>query len=355
MRKKSRTEITIETDRTLLIRARKSLTEVWCEECREPGCMAPIEEIVALSGMSARAIYRAVKEGEVHFIETGEGLLFICLKSLAVAKNDNTLEVIKVNSPASVPFVELASRTSEQQVQDRFVCAGQQPSTDGRVTAAPREAEPPACKREWVLTEGALDRLLKCLDADRDCAGQKYENIRQKLIRYFECRACLFPEEKADETINRVARRISEGKEIWTTDPAKYFYGVARNVLREYLSAPERRFAPIGWLQSASHPYEDSLKLEGLEYDRWLMEKRLELLEECIQELSRENREMIINYYKGEKGTKIKNRRELADYLGIQPDALRARVHRTREKLEKLVRDRLDQMIPAQNVFDSGR
>ncbi len=38
----------------------------------------------------------------------------------------------------------------------------------------------------WTLTETALTRLLQCLDADPDLAGQKYEDLRQTLTRYFE-------------------------------------------------------------------------------------------------------------------------------------------------------------------------
>ena len=89
-------------------------------------------------------------------------------------------------------------------------------------------------KKDWVLTKEALDKLLACLDQNREQAASRYEIIRRKLMKYFECRGCCSPEDLADETINRVARRIYEGKEIWTSEPANYFYGVARNVLKEY-------------------------------------------------------------------------------------------------------------------------
>ncbi|HXG68777.1 MAG TPA: hypothetical protein VNO70_27010 [Blastocatellia bacterium] len=45
--------------------------------------MVTPEEAVILTGISARAIYRWVEGGRVHYTETAAGFLFICLQSLA--------------------------------------------------------------------------------------------------------------------------------------------------------------------------------------------------------------------------------------------------------------------------------
>ena len=92
----------------------------------------------------------------------------------------------------------------------------------------------PRSLKEWVLDEKAFDGLLISLSTDREKAAEIYEEIRCKLITFFEFRHCLFPQEQVDETINRVARRIVEGEIIHASDVTTYFYGVARNVLREY-------------------------------------------------------------------------------------------------------------------------
>src|SRR5918912_468429 len=89
-------------------------------------------------------------------------------------------------------------------------------------------------KTKWVLTQEAFDRLLAWLDPDQARAGQKYEEIRRSLVKFFEFRGCLTPDEQADETIDRVARRISEGVEVLTDNQFLYFYGVALRVLQEY-------------------------------------------------------------------------------------------------------------------------
>ena len=83
------------------------------------------------------------------------------------------------------------------------------------------------------LTREGLEALLAFLDPDRDRAGEKYQQIRQRLVKMFECRGLTPPEEPADETMDRVARRLAEGEHVRAGEPMAYFHGVARNVLRE--------------------------------------------------------------------------------------------------------------------------
>ena len=56
--------------------------------------------------------------------------------------------------------------------------------------------------KDWILTQESFDALLNWLDPRREEAGQKYEDIRLRLIKIFTCRGCLEPEDLADETIN---------------------------------------------------------------------------------------------------------------------------------------------------------
>src|SRR5215471_11614968 len=85
-------------------------------------------------------------------------------------------------------------------------------STDGQRHSVTR--------RKWVLTQEAFDRLLASLGEDREVAGERYVEIRKNLVRFFEWRGSAFPEDHADETINRIAKRISEGEEI--RNPGSY-------------------------------------------------------------------------------------------------------------------------------------
>lgn len=170
------------------------------------------------------------------------------------------------------------------------------------------------------LTQEAFDRLLAWLDRDRDRAGYRYEEIRSRLIKIFVCRGCAEPEELADETINRVARKIHEISDNYVGDPALYFYGVAQMVHREHLRK-KRDPLPL--------PSPSALEQE--------VERRYECLEECMERLSSISRELILAYYGEEKQAKIDRRRELAEQLGIGANALWIRAHRIRESLRECV------------------
>jgi DNA-directed RNA polymerase specialized sigma24 family protein len=68
-------------------------------------------------------------------------------------------------------------------------------------------------------------------------------------------------------------------------------------------------------------------------------ESRLDCLRNCLQTLSPDNRELILQYYQGEKGEKIENRKKLIDRLGIPVNTLRMRALRLREKLQSCVEE----------------
>jgi DNA-directed RNA polymerase specialized sigma24 family protein len=175
---------------------------------------------------------------------------------------------------------------------------------------------PGSRKSKADLTREALDRLLHWLDRDRDRAGHRYEQIRSGLIKVFLCRGAVDPEELADETINRVARKVQEIAEGYVGDPALYFYGVAKMVYLEY-----SRRKPV-----APHPPPPDATEET--------DLRYECLEQCIQTLSAKNRELILAYYEHETGAKIDRRKELADRMGITANALWIRTHRIKKDLQ---------------------
>jgi len=107
------------------------------------------------------------------------------------------------------------------------------------VTRADGE-DTPQTTRPLGLTRESFDILLAQLDPDRERAGERYEAIRRKLVRLFEWRGCAAPEDLADETINRVARRLAEGVELRSADPYGYFCGVAHLLYKEVLRRASR-------------------------------------------------------------------------------------------------------------------
>lgn len=194
-------------------------------------------------------------------------------------------------------------------------------------------------RKGWTLNQAAFDKLLAQFDSDPDRAGEKYEQIRVGIIKFFECRGSAFPHDLADETINRVARKILEGADIQEANFSAYFYGVARNVFKEHLRSPDMNFAPIDALPRRQHPAEDPVQLIERRRVQREIERQLECLEACIENLPAAARKLVISYYELEKGAKIEYRKQLAEALGLSTNSLRIRVHRLREKLERCVED----------------
>lgn len=76
------TEITIETEQVVVIKRQVYIPQSWCDGCSAFVRMVTPEQATLLTHISARAIYRQTENGELHFTETPEGLLLICLDSL---------------------------------------------------------------------------------------------------------------------------------------------------------------------------------------------------------------------------------------------------------------------------------
>src|ERR1041385_2060224 len=83
------------------------------------------------------------------------------------------------------------------------------------------------------INQEQFDRLLGWLDPDREKAGLKYESIRKRLIKVFVCRGSKTPEELADQTINRVVRKLPEIQAEYVGEAGHYFCGVGSNIFRE--------------------------------------------------------------------------------------------------------------------------
>jgi DNA-directed RNA polymerase specialized sigma24 family protein len=189
------------------------------------------------------------------------------------------------------------------------------------------DATQSAPRRKWSLTKEAFDLLLASIGETEEEAGKKYLEIRGNLTRFFEWRGCPFPEDHADETINRVAKRLAEGEEI--RNPAGYCIGVARMLLLEISKERAREHLAIGEL-STDRPREP---------DDADSEMRIDCLRSCLHKQSPDNRELIIEYYQGEKGKKIENRKKLTDRFGVPINTLRMRALRVRERLQACVEE----------------
>lgn len=176
-------------------------------------------------------------------------------------------------------------------------------------------------RRQWDLTPKAFDHFLSLLDLDRDRAGESYEALRRNLIQLFIWRGCRDPESHADETINRVIRKIDEGEEV--RDVIAYAHGVARRLLLEVFKKQEREQIGIDELPPLIAQPEEQDDETGVL-----------CLRRCLNRLPEESRQLIVLYYQGEKSAKIENRKRLAEGLSVTLGALRYRAFDLRQRLQ---------------------
>ena len=192
-------------------------------------------------------------------------------------------------------------------------------------------------KQDWTPTKDAFRQFLRWLDEGVESRGERYLEIRRRLVLYFDRKNCSIPDELADETMSRVAGKLQEQGDITDLSPAHYCYVMARFVFLEHLRRPERKQTSLEQLPHSSEAQyarsmpERDVVLEG-------KEKLLDSLERCLNQLSPEDRELILEYYRGDGGTKIEGRRRLAERLGLSANALSIRACRIRNKVEACVR-----------------
>jgi len=176
-----------------------------------------------------------------------------------------------------------------------------------------------------LMIKDDFARCLSWLNQSRDEAGKKYEDVRRKLIKIFTCQRCANAEELADVTITRVIKKVPEIADSYKGDPLLDFCGVARNV---YLEQFKQRPTPMP--MPVPDPPEEK-------------ERRYICLDECLSRLTPAERRMVLEYYHEDKAKKIELRKKMAARLGVEPNALRIKMHRIRASLRECLVDCLKQ------------
>ena len=158
--------------------------------------------------------------------------------------------------------------------------------------------------------------LLSILDADPGRAEAKYHELRRQLVRFLEWQKCHDPEDAAQEALARGFKRIAGGVDTSVTGARSYFFGIAKNLVRE------------GW-----KPRREELR-DAAEWDQTpsperhleRVEARLALIQ-YLGRLPRSERKLLVRYY-------TEDRAALCRELGVSPASLRVTVHRIRRKIE---------------------
>jgi DNA-directed RNA polymerase specialized sigma24 family protein len=187
-------------------------------------------------------------------------------------------------------------------------------------------------------TETIFREFAHWLDEGTDSDGQRYLEVRRRLELYFDRKNCVAPGELADETLNRVARKLEESGEITDVGPLQYCYIVAKYVFLETLRAEKRApfHRPLSGSNPSGLPVQSAPLLEADSAPKH-KEKIAGGLEDCLKNLSTAERELIVEYYSGHQRDEIERRAALATQLGLTANGLSSRASRVRQKLEACV------------------
>jgi DNA-directed RNA polymerase specialized sigma24 family protein len=162
--------------------------------------------------------------------------------------------------------------------------------------------------------------ITRLLDPDPERAAEKYVDLLHRLTKFFEWRRCRSAEDLAQETMVRGFVRIRAGADIFTDDPAHFFFGIAQKLLFEDHRALVRD------LRSDSI---DDLPLASTSDDVASVEARVHL-DQALERLPPAERSWLIRYHLG-------NREKLRQELRLTPEALRVKIHRCRRRLLRLL------------------
>ena len=187
-----------------------------------------------------------------------------------------------------------------------------------------------------------FDALLFALDEDRDRAGLRYEEIRQRLIRQFHVRGSHKPQSHADEVFNRVARQALGGIQLDRENPFGYFHETARFVLLEYQREVQAELLPPEDL--AELPLNSISATEQL----LILSRRLEneigieSFKKCRAEMS-DDENLVKDFYDyGEGAERIERRKSLAAELGVEQGTLRKSILDFNNKIKNCARKKLE-------------
>lgn len=179
------------------------------------------------------------------------------------------------------------------------------------------------------LTRKSFDSLLGRLHDDPEAAGELFEDLRLKLYKFFMWRGTpeLRADELADEVMNRVAVKLSEG------------------IVIENLNAYAGQVARFVFLESTRNDgkeiSDETLSEIAVESDTVdTKDDRLPCLRKCLNETSDsgKERELVLGYYGRGGNGKIKERRkQLAKEFGLTRNALKVRACRARARLERCI------------------
>ena len=179
-------------------------------------------------------------------------------------------------------------------------------------------------RKNTEITGEDFKNLLGCFSSDTEEAARKYEEIRRGLIDFFYYRGATDGESLADETINRVAKKLPTANFSENFKPAAYFYSFAAKIHLEDRRERLKIAVNIEEIESLAGP------------DNKLDEKDSAgavCLEKCLAEHSPDESKILLRYYGFERNERTQARRSLAEENRINIGLLHTKISRLKKTL----------------------
>ncbi|HEX4950714.1 MAG TPA: hypothetical protein VFZ34_28885 [Blastocatellia bacterium] len=77
-----------------------------CGTCEASSAMVPPDLAASLSGLHLRTLFRWIESGDVHFVETPEGNVFLCLNSVQAKAKQTESEVVFSHGSCTTPGIK---------------------------------------------------------------------------------------------------------------------------------------------------------------------------------------------------------------------------------------------------------
>jgi DNA-directed RNA polymerase specialized sigma24 family protein len=182
-----------------------------------------------------------------------------------------------------------------------------------------------------------LKELLGLLHPDEAQAAVEYQNLHQRLARFFAWNNAQDPTALADEALDRLAKRAAESTlNEGVRNVSAFALGVARHLLQEEARRQLKMVEISRHWQAMESARTREPEAEALE----------DALQHCLGKMKPERRRLVEAYYSYSGSEKIKTHQQLAEAEGLSLNALRNRALRARQELETCIRGQLEKNTP---------
>lgn len=188
-------------------------------------------------------------------------------------------------------------------------------------------------RKKIEITPKDFNGLLEYLSLDADEAAKKYEEIRERLIKYFQFRGCFDPEALADEAFNRMTVKLPDARFVESFDFSHYFYSFAANIYHEDLRHRKRVVAIEDEIESLitekSYPYEKHSRVSMC-------------LELCLMKHPPKERRLLLEYYSFGRSENSAQRKRMAAEQNVSEQKLYSIISRLRRRVRECVKNCLN-------------